>query len=84
MPVPWSPANRAQFPKCSRRRAASLGFRLLRDGAWVAKRSRRVPESDTKDNCQIVRDEWFAFVPTLVSELVPPMSRVVAGGALPS
>ena len=78
-PVPWSPKNHNEFPKCRRQLVARLSWRLLRDGLWVAKRSRRVPEGGSIDNRQIVRDEWLAYVERYVCERVPPMSRVVEG-----
>ena len=76
MPVPWPPANHAQFPKCSRKRAAALGRALRCHRIWNAK---AVPDGGIIDNKQIVRDVWLDFdVPGYVSKLVPPMSRVVA------
>ena len=48
----------------------------MRHRIWNAK---VVPKSETKDNKQIVKDEWLDFVVRFVREQVRPMTRVVAG-----
>ena len=69
VPVPWSPANHAQFPKCNRKRAAALGQAL---------RCHRIWNAEAAGGSEAVRHVWLDFVSRYVSALVPPMSRVVA------
>ena len=80
-PIPWSPDKRSpgfrdKFPGCRRKQVARISWPLMRHRIWNAK---AVPKSETKDNKQIVKDEWLDFVVRFVREQVRPMTRVVAG-----